>query len=93
MFIYTVKSGDTLNGISSMFGVPVKKIATDNTLLSPSRLAVGQSLVIMSDERRYVLREGQTLFSVASGDPVFAKVLDKFFSGRQDTKTLSILGL
>lgn len=39
------------------------------------------------------LCSSMTLFSVASGDPVFAKVLDKFFSGRQDTKTLSILGL
>jgi len=66
MFIYTVKSGDTLNGISAMFGVPAKKIASDNTLLNPARLAVGQSLVIMSDERRYALKEGQTLFSVAS---------------------------
>lgn len=66
MFIYTVKSGDTLNGISAMFGVPVKKIASDNTLLNPACLTVGQSLVIMSDERRYALKEGQTLFSVAS---------------------------
>lgn len=75
MFIYTVKSGDTLNGISAMFGVPVKKIAADNTLLNPARLAVGQSLVIMSDERRYVLREGQTLFSVASEFGVPLKTL------------------
>ncbi len=66
MFIYTVKSGDTLGNISRMFGVPVNKIASDNTLLNPARLAVGQSLVIMSNERRYVLREGQTLYSVAS---------------------------
>lgn len=66
MFIYTVKSGDTLGGISRMFGVPVNKIASDNTLLNPAKLSVGQSLVIMSNERRYVLREGQTLYSVAS---------------------------
>lgn len=66
MFIYTVKSGDTLGNISRMFGVPVNKIAADNTLLNPAKLAVGQSLVIMSNERRYVLREGQTLYSVAS---------------------------
>ena len=39
------------------------------------------------------LCSSMTLFSVASGDPVFAKVLDKFSSGRQDAKTLSILGL
>ncbi len=34
-----------------------------------------------------------TLFSSALGaDPVFEKVLDKFFSGEKDEKTLSLIG-
>jgi len=87
MFIYTVKSGDTLNGISAMFGVPARKIATDNTLLNPARLAVGQSLVIMSDERRYVLKEGQTLFSVASE---FGVPLEALLEANPDLNPISL---
>lgn len=39
------------------------------------------------------LRSSMTLFLAASGDAVFQKVLDKFYSGKPDSKTLSILGL
>ena len=34
-----------------------------------------------------------TLFAQVSDDPVFPAVLDKFYGGRADTRTLSILGL
>ncbi len=34
-----------------------------------------------------------TLFFEATGDAVFQRVLDKFYSGKPDSKTLSILGL
>ncbi len=39
------------------------------------------------------LRSSMTLFLAASGDEVFQKVLNKFYSGKPDSKTLSILGL
>lgn len=39
------------------------------------------------------LRSSMTLFLAASGDAVFQRVLDKFYSGKPDSKTLSILGL
>ena len=40
------------------------------------------------------LRSSMTLFAAAAPDePVFAAVLDKFFDGRPDTRTLQILGL
>ena len=39
------------------------------------------------------LKSCMTLFAAASGNPVFTKELDKFCSGRQDTRTLCILGL
>ena len=39
------------------------------------------------------LRSSMTLFAAAAPDePVFAAVLDKFFDGRPDTRTLQILG-
>lgn len=65
MVIYTVESGDSLNSIARRFGVSPLRIAADNGLREPSKLAVGQSLLIMSDEIRYVVREGQTLFSIS----------------------------
>lgn len=40
------------------------------------------------------LRSSMTLFAAAAPDePVFAAVLDKFFGGQPDTRTLQILGL
>ena len=39
------------------------------------------------------LRSSMTLFLAASGDAVFQRVLDKFYSGMPDSKTLHILGL
>jgi len=39
------------------------------------------------------LRSSMTLFLAVSGDAVFQRVLDKFYSGKPDSKTLSILGL
>lgn len=39
------------------------------------------------------LRSSMTLFFEATGDAVFQRVLDKFYSGKPDSKTLSILGL
>lgn len=34
-----------------------------------------------------------TLFELVCDDPVFAEVLDKFYGGRRDTRTLRLLGL
>lgn len=65
MFIYTVKPGDNLTTLARMFGIPANRIAADNALRDPNALSVGQNLVIMSNSIRYVLREGQTLFSIA----------------------------
>lgn len=39
------------------------------------------------------LRSSMTLFAQVSEDPVFNAVIDKFYSGRPDTRTLHILGV
>jgi uncharacterized protein (DUF1810 family) len=39
------------------------------------------------------LKSSMTLFACVEGsDPVFARVLDKYFDGEQDSKTLQLLG-
>ena len=39
------------------------------------------------------LRSCAALFAQVSDDPVFKAVLDKFYGGRADTRTLELLGL
>lgn len=65
MIIYTVESGDSINSIARRFGVSPLRIAADNGLRDPSKLVVGQSLLITADGIRYIVGEGQTLYSVA----------------------------
>ena len=38
------------------------------------------------------LKSCMTLFFLVSGEPVFQRVLDKFFGGETDPKTVAILG-
>lgn len=87
MLIYTVKSGDTLYGISSMFAVPVSRIAADNALSNPDTLSVGQSLVISSDSMRYVVREGQTLYSLSQEYDV---PLDELIAANPEVNPISL---
>lgn len=65
MYIYIVQPGDNLTILSRRFGIPVNRIAADNALRFPNKLAVGQALVIMSDTMTYEIREGQTLYSIS----------------------------
>lgn len=46
MQIYVVKPGDNVDGIASMFGIPVDTLLFDNQISYPYRLAVGQALFI-----------------------------------------------
>ena len=65
MIIYTVQSGDTLGNIARRFGISPLRIAADNQLRDPSKLVVGQNLLIMANTIRYILEEGQTLYSLS----------------------------
>lgn len=65
MLIYTVKPGNTLAGISRRYGLSPLRIAADNGLSDMSRLVPGQNLLINVVSVRYILDEGQTLFSIS----------------------------
>lgn len=65
MLIYTVKPGDTIAAISRRYGLPPLRIAADNGLSDISQLVPGQNLLINVDSVRYILSEGQTLFSIS----------------------------
>ena len=69
--IYIVKKGDTLYGIANKYGVSVEELKRLNNLGSNS-LSIGQVLqipnvdVTQENENIYVVKEGDTLYSIAS---------------------------
>lgn len=65
MDIYVVRQGDTLYKISSRAGVSMTRLITDNGLTDPSRLVVGQTLVIRRPRQVYTVRPGDTLYSIS----------------------------
>lgn len=65
MIIHVVKPGESLYGIGQLYGVPPFKIADDNELTDPSRLVVGQTLVILEGIRKHTVAPGESLYSIA----------------------------
>ena len=66
MQIYTVASGGSVYSIAKMFGVPPSLIISDNDLSDPTKLAIGQSLLIRQPTETYTVAEGDTLASIAA---------------------------
>ena len=69
---YTVKSGDTLYGISNQFGVSVMDLARANNLSLTDTLSVGKTLTIPSSSGTnpnnmfiYTVKKGDSLYSIA----------------------------
>ena len=87
MFIYTVKSGDSLDALSKRFGVPVSRIVADNALRYPNRLVVGQHLIIMSNSIRHIIEEGQTLYSLSIE---FDTPLDELLAANPDINPIAL---
>lgn len=65
MLIYTVKEGDTLNEIASLYNVPLFVLNALNMPPADS-LVPGQTLVIRRPSALYTVREGDTLLKIAS---------------------------
>ena len=68
---YTVKSGDTLTGIASRFGVSMMTLWWANKITSKDALHVGQTLVIPPVTGLvYTVQVGDTLDSVAAAEKI-----------------------
>ena len=50
MKIAVVREGDSVDTIAASFQIPVERLAADNQIEYPYRLAVGQALLIREDE-------------------------------------------
>lgn len=65
MEIHVVRPGETLYSIAQQYGVPFSQLQIDNQLSDPSRLAVGQTIVVRFPLQVHTVQAGQTLSSVA----------------------------
>ena len=69
--VYVVQRGDTLYSIARRYGTTVQAIALANRIPNPSRIFVGQRLVIhgtcapVPPSRVHVVQRGETLYSIA----------------------------
>lgn len=66
MIIHTVQPGDTIWGLARRYGVSPNRIISDNSIVNPRDLPIGQSLIILLPETVYTVRPGDTLESVAA---------------------------
>ena len=65
MQIHTVQRGDSVYSIARQYGVPASRIITDNMLMNPGQLVVGQDLVILFPTVTHTVRGGETLSGIA----------------------------
>ncbi len=65
MIIHTVKPGDSIYSIAREYGTSPTRLITDNLLENPSRLVVGQDIVVLTPTVSYTVRGGDSLNSVA----------------------------
>ncbi len=63
--IYVVQRGQSLFEIGKLFGVTSEEIAVANEIPDPSKLAVGQALVIPITGSYHWVQQGETLYSIA----------------------------
>lgn len=65
MDIHVVQPGDTLSSIAREFEVPLEQLILDNQLSDPTRLVVGQTIVVQYPDRIYFTQENETLALIA----------------------------
>ncbi|MBE1554220.1 LysM peptidoglycan-binding domain-containing protein [Sporosarcina limicola] len=65
MQIHVVQKGQSLYGIGQAYGIPYQGIALANEIPDPSRLVVGQALVIPIVGSYHWVQPGQSLYSIS----------------------------
>ena len=66
MIIHVVQRGESLYSIAQQYGVSFSQVLNDNQVTDPSRLVVGQTLIIRFPMQVHTVRTGQTLQSISA---------------------------
>lgn len=66
MIIHVVKPGESLYSIARFYGASPNKVAAENELSDPSRLVIGQTLVITEGTSKHRVQPGQTIYQIAN---------------------------
>lgn len=65
MIIHVVQKGDTISSIAHHYNINEVKLITDNGLIKPYNLAIGQSLIILIPKVTYTVKEEDSLLKIA----------------------------
>jgi spore germination protein len=65
MTIYEVQAGDTITSIANKFGVSETRLISENGIINPTDLVIGQTIVITYPQEIYIIKEGDTLSEIA----------------------------
>ncbi|MCZ2257831.1 LysM peptidoglycan-binding domain-containing protein [Sporosarcina sp. G11-34] len=65
MQIHVVQRGQSLYGISQAYGITYQEIAKVNEIPDPTRLVIGQALVIPITGNYHLVRPGESLYSIS----------------------------
>lgn len=66
MIIHVVQPGETIAAIAALYGVSEARIISDNGILNPRALPVGQALLILRIAESYTVAAGDTLEGIAA---------------------------
>lgn len=70
MEIYVVKQGDDIVSIANQYGITVEKLISDNGLINPYSLVIGQTIVILYPKETHTVMQGDTLESIAESNGI-----------------------
>lgn len=70
MEIYVVQPGDDIASIANKYGISVERLISDNGLINPYTLVIGQSIVILNPQNIYTVKQGDTLASIAESNGI-----------------------
>lgn len=65
MVIYVVKPGDSIYSIARRYGMSPSKIIRDNEINNVDHLVIGQSLVLLPEDKKYTVVSGDSLYTIA----------------------------